>query len=418
MKNLKIAIYLCLFPIALFAQDKDLFHTINVPVDYADTSKGFTTIAYEFGEEFSKTKPTVFIITDAQQFYVRKGSVTTLQTTLLDSTFNVVGIIGRNNNNDLKELVLDDTRNVDWAKAHTLFSWNQYVNDINEVRKKIVGESGHIYLYGQSGGGFLIHQFLSVYGQYVDKAFTGAAVNYFLDAEYGINHDKFWEEATKENPEFKTNFKKIISQNNINRNIVAMLFQRQHFFVTPDSLNIERKRLLNTLLLNDSITIKEYQEKYQITAIQQFYSTDDGIPIRVRLFEFIYPLLADFQIDNNQFHPDLENLYFSALPLIEVYKNGIIKPQAMSFYVLHHLKTEVFILSGRYDHTADYRTQIALAASYPQHYSFIADDNHTFNNLKKDGMYQKLILSFFKSKNNRELDTILKDEYRNYQWIE
>src|SRR5690606_42015504 len=65
-------------------------------------------------------------------------------------------------------------------------------------------ESGHIYLYGQSGGGFLVHQFLSIFGQYVDKAFTGAAVNYFLDAELGINHDKFWEEAIEQNPAFIT----------------------------------------------------------------------------------------------------------------------------------------------------------------------------------------------------------------------
>ena len=36
MKYLQIAIYFYFFPIALLAQGNNLFHTISVPVDYAD----------------------------------------------------------------------------------------------------------------------------------------------------------------------------------------------------------------------------------------------------------------------------------------------------------------------------------------------------------------------------------------------
>ena len=90
----------------------------------------------------------------------------------------------------------------------------------------------------------------------------------------------------------------------------------------------------------------------------------------------------------------------------------------MSFLPLHKLGTEVFILSGRYDHTADYRSQIALASSYPSHYVLIADDNHTFNNLKNDGMYQKLILSFFKTQTISAMGEIIENEFSNYQWKE
>ena len=416
MLKLKFLTYLLLLPISTFSQGGSLFHTINVPIDYTKPNMGTTTISYELGAEFSKNKPTVFIIADAQQFYIRKGAVAGLQTTLLDLTFNVVGVIGRNNNQDLKELVTDNLGKVNWEKAHDIYSWQQYVNDINEVRKKVVGESGHIFLYGQSGGGFLVHQFLSIFGQYVDKAFTGAAVNYFIDAELGINHDKFWEEAIEQNPAFITKFKDLTTKNQIDRDLIAMLFQRQHFFV--DSLKTEREHLLNTLLANDTIAINQYKDKYQITAIQRFYASDDGIPIRVRLFEFIYPLLRNFQIDTNKLQPDKENLYFSAVPLIESYNNNLIKPQGMSFLPLHKLGTEVFILSGRYDHTADYRSQIALASSYPSHYVLIADDNHTFNNLKNDGMYQKLILSFFKTQTISAMGEIIENEFSNYQWKE
>ena len=416
-RQLIFFIFLC-FHLSLFGQANSPFHTITVPIDYANPKGGKTTVSYELGHPFNKTKPTVFIIADAQQFYVRKEAVANLQATLLDTSYNVVGIISRNNNSDLKDLVTDKSGNVNWEKAYTIYSWQQYVNDINEVRKKIVGNSGHIYLYGQSGGGFLIHQFLSMYGQYVDKAFTAASVNYFLDAEAGINHDKFWDESTKSDTLFAENFKQLIAQKSISREMIAMLFQRQNFFVKPDSLNFERNKLLNVLLVNDTVAIKQYQENYQINAIQKFYASADGIPIRVRLFEFIFPLLKNFQLKNDILQPDIENLYFSSLPLIEAYNNNKIQPLAMQFMNQHSLKTKVFILAGRWDHTADYRSQIALASTYPNHILFIANDNHTFSELKNDGKYQKLILSFFKSESISNMQTLIKSEYRHYRWTE
>lgn len=409
---------LIFFSISLWGQDKGLFQTITVPIDYANPKAGTTTISYELANKFSKKKPTVFIIADAQQFYVRKGAIANLQATLLDTLYNVVGIISRNNNRDLKKLVTDETGNVNWEKAYTIYSWLQYVNDINEVRKTIVGNSGHIYLYGQSGGGFLIHQFLSVYGQFVDKVFTAASVNYFLDDETGINHDKFWDETTKSNTTFADKFKQLITQGTIDREMIAMLFQRQNFFVKLDSLNFERTKLLNTLLSNDTAAIKQYQQNYQITDIQKFSASTDGIPIKVRLFEFIFPLLKNFEIKNDILQPDIENLYFSSLPLIEAYNNQKIYPQAMQFTTQHSLKTKVFVLAGRWDHTADYRSQIALASTYPNHILFIVNDNHTFSKLKNDGNYQRLIVAFFKSDNISNMQTVLRSAYWQYRWKE
>lgn len=407
-----------LFQLSAFGQNKENIETIPVPVDYSDPKAGTTTVSYELGAVFSPTKPTVFIITDAQQFYVRKGAVSTLQATLLDTSYNVVGILNRSNNDDLKNFVIDKSGNIDWRKAATVFSWQQYVNDINEVRKKLVGDSGHIYLYGQSGGGFLIHQFLSVYGQYVDKAFTAAAVNYSLDAEAGINHDKFWEQATRANPQFAEKFKELIAGNLTGRDLIAMLFQRQHFFVQPDSLDAERNRLLNTLLANDTTAIRQYQQDYQVTAIRNFYTSPDGIPVRVRLFEFIFPLLKDFHLKADTLQPDLENLYYSSLPLIKAFKDQKNQPATMQFLSQHVLKTKVFILAGRWDHTADYRSQIALASTYPEHVLLIANDNHTFNALKNDGQYRKLILSFFRSESTTGMQTVIKREFWQYCWKE
>jgi pimeloyl-ACP methyl ester carboxylesterase len=398
--------------------DSLLDFQLKVPVDYSNPKLGLTTIYYELGDIFLVKKPTVFIISDAQQFYVKKGSVKQLQNSLFDSTFNVVGIIGRNNNDVLKNSVIDYKGNINWTYAYNIFTWQQYVNDIDAVRKKLLGRNGRINLYGQSGGGLLAHQYLSVYGKFVDKAFTGAAVNYSLDNESGINHDKFWEETCDQDSTFPIRFSQLINKNYFPRDLIAMLFQRQNFFVKPDSLVYERNKLLNLLLMNDTASLNDYKIKYQIKDILSFYDSPDGIPIKVRLFEFILPLLKNFKIETYKLRPNIENLYFSSLPLIEVFNKNQIKPIQINLKHLHLLETDVFILSGRWDHTADYRSQIALASIYRNHYLFIANDNHTFISLKNDGLYNKLLIAFLKY---GKQDILFANVIRNcesYRWTE
>lgn len=411
-------LFIIFLPIHFFGQETSLYHTISVPVDYENNKSSKTSVSYELGASFDTHKPTVFIIADAQQFYIRKGSVAGLQSSLFDSSYNVVGIIGRNNNADLKKMMTDSKGNTDWVRAFQVFSWQQYANDINEVRKKLVGANGHIYLYGQSGGGYLIHQFLSLYGKYVDKAFTAASVNYQLDAQSGINHDKFWHDVLKTNSDFASRFSILIKQNVVSRELIAALFQRQNFFVELDSLPSERENLLNTLLLNDTLQINGYKAKYQINAIQNLYSTAEGIPIKVRLFEFVFPLLQGFQFKADILQPDNENMYFTCLPLIKLYKKQAIVPRPMKFSELHNVQTQIIILAGRWDHTADYRSQIGLAACYPQHFLFIANDNHTFSNLKKENQYRKMISVFFLSKNREQLQMDFNNNFSRYLWKE
>lgn len=420
LPNLCCIVFYLIFimPLLLYGQERELYFTISVPIDYTNPKVGKTTVSYELAAPFSKNKATIFIIADAQQFYVRQGAAKDLQVTLLDTSFNVVAIINRSNNSDLKSLVTDNDGNIDWQKAHHVYSWYQYINDINEVRKKIVGNAGKINLLGQSGGGFLIHQFLSIYGQYVDKAFTASPVNYHLEAALGINHDRFWGETSASIPDFSDKIKQLIAQGTIERENIVMLFQRQHFFVAPDSLPSEREKLLNILINNDTNLIKQYQEKYQIKAIQQFYTSAAGIPIKVRLFEFIFPLLNKMCNKENILMPDIENLYFSSQPLTTLYQEQKIQPRIMDFKPLHSLKTNVFVLAGKWDHTVDYRTQIALAFCYPNHTLFIADDNHTFTNLKSSGQYQKLILLFFKSDTTQQIQAHIETAFSEYRWIE
>lgn len=61
---------------------------------------------------------------------------------------------------------------------------------------------------------------------------------------------------------------------------------------------------------------------------------------------------------------------------------------------LRRVEAEVLVLAGRHDHTADYRVLIALAAHYPRGRLFIADDNHVFEAMNRQGHVTALMRAF------------------------
>jgi hypothetical protein len=96
----------------------------------------------------------VFIIADAQQFYVRRGEVANLKRALFGDAFNVVGIVGRGFSQEFIRAALDAHGQPDWIQAWQIFNSEQWIDDIDAVRRKVVGNNGKIILYGRSGGAF------------------------------------------------------------------------------------------------------------------------------------------------------------------------------------------------------------------------------------------------------------------------
>src|SRR5690554_2108289 len=112
--------------------------SIEVPVDYNNLEMGKFNLEYEFGAKYDPSKPTVIVIADAQQFYVSKGRVQTIQNELFRNEFNVLGIISRGNYSELTEKVKTSEGETDWEKAYSVFQSFQYVNDIHSVLNQVL----------------------------------------------------------------------------------------------------------------------------------------------------------------------------------------------------------------------------------------------------------------------------------------
>jgi len=370
-------------------------YEIDVPFDYSDPDFGSGPIYYEFGKPYQEDKPTIFIISDAQQFYVRAGEVVNFQDRWFGDDFNVLGIVGRGTSPEFIEKALDGDGKPDWRSAWKVFNYKQWLGDIDSVRKAVLGEKGRIMIYSESGGAMLSHQYLAAYGQHVSRAFTRAAVNPFLVGDLGLNSDRFWKEIGEYDPELHNLTNQALERYADQRSVVVMTLQRQNFFLPPDELAAGRAKLITALANGDEDYFAEVREKYEVDAVKEIMGTNEVIPIRVRLFEFLVPSGARNRLTKGVLYPDYEVQAELAAPLLKLYDEGAIPQITFDAKGLHTLEGEVFILAGRWDHVVDYRTSIALAAYYPNGYLFLADDDHMFKDFEESKLLAPILQQFF-----------------------
>jgi hypothetical protein len=89
--------------------------------------------------------------------------------------------------------------------------------------------------------------------------------------------------------------------------------------------------------------------------------------------------------------PDIEVLRLFAAPLLKLVQDGKLTIPTEDMSSLNKVKTSVYLLAGYFDHTADYRSQVALAAHFQAHRLLLLNDNHDFLALSKTGLYPQLI---------------------------
>lgn len=126
---------------------KLLSQSIKVPIDYKNLKRGNFELQYKFGYEFNPTLPTVIVIADAQQFYVRKDQLKEIQDKLFDKSFNVLGIILRSTNKDLRAKVqLQNEADTNWEIAYSVYQSFQFANDIETVINTVLKNEKVVYL--------------------------------------------------------------------------------------------------------------------------------------------------------------------------------------------------------------------------------------------------------------------------------
>jgi pimeloyl-ACP methyl ester carboxylesterase len=399
------------------AQKASVPATIAVPLSYEEPSLGATELTLDYAAPFDPAKPTVLVIADGQQFYVRKGSMKELQQSTLGEAVNVVGIVTRGTTPAFIDASLRDGK-PDWLKAWKVFNSAEWLGDIESVRKALVGDQGRIDLYGRSGGAYLVHQYLAQHPDRVERVFTQSAVNPYLNAELGISLDTFWSDLGRKDARLQVELQSALKAHPEERIGILMTLQRQHFFVSADKVDAARADLIHALSTGNMAAYRTARKAYEVDDMAEMYASNEIIPQNVRVLELIAPSGAFDRLGDGALYPLAETQAFEIRPLLDLLHAGKINLSPFDFAALHRCPADVFILAGRYDEAVDYRTAIALASAYPHHFLFLADDNHVFSALSSAGASRKLISSFFAQGLQAQSFAMALRDAQQYRWIE
>lgn len=370
------------------------FVTLRVPIDRELPERGSFELRAEFGAPFDPAKPSVILIADGQQFYLRPGAIAKLQQALFSDELNVVGLIGRGDAPACQAAATRPDGAVDWTAAWQIFQSSEWIEDLEALRRVLVGPHGSVLLYGRSGGAYLTHQYLERYGQFVTRAATQAAVNPFLAHELGLIEDRFWEELATIDPQLQPLLLAAVVRHADRREYVITTLQRQNFFVPPQELAPARRALIAALARGDEAAFRAARQAYQVDAVQALERSPRGIAIRVRLYEFVQPAGIDKLLRPDRVDPNLENQVTAAAPLLDLAARGKIDAPEWNRAALHRLSCEVLVGAGVLDHTVDYRASIALASSYPRGELVLLNDDHQLHLSNKAGAWDRLVHEF------------------------
>jgi hypothetical protein len=375
-----------------------VMHTLSVPLDHHHPESGSRPIRYELGRPWQSGRPAVLVVADGQQYYVRPGAASALQKEVFGDDLNVVGILSRGGTPEFVSAALDASGRPDWQAAWTIFNADQWLEDIDAVRRAVVGPTGRVSLYGRSGGAYLVHQYLAKHGAYVDRAFTQSAVSPALNRELHIPIESFWEELGRQDPGLQTLLSNTLGLRPADRLAILVTLQRQHFFVAADQLRSARGALIRALAQGDEAAFTKARLDYQVDQILALCRSTDAVPQMIRELELLHPASAFDPAPVGNVRPLVDSQREFLRPLLDLVAERRIPAPAFDLVPAHRLfDTEVFILAGRWDEAVDYRTQIALAHAYPRQLLFIANDNHVFAALDKNGVRSQLIRAFLRA---------------------
>ena len=365
---------------------------IQVPLDHFQPRLGRFPLRCEWGAAPRRGRPTVVVVADGQQYFVRPGGAARLQRDLFGDGLNVLAILGRSRAPELERFVLPGAR-PDWRAAYRFLNWRQWARDAEAVIRHLGLGPRQLCLYGRSGGAHLIHQILTLRPDLRGRAYVQAAVNHQLDVAWGLGADHLWEQLTASDAATARDLAAWLERRPERRRDLVLVLQRQHFFETLEALPAARAAAVRAFLLGDEPAIAAMLERYQINAIRQSRGTLEGIGGGVRVYEFAAPH-ADPRRRAAPLRPDVEALFHYAHPLADEGHRPAVA--AADWSRLRHQGMEVLQVAGRHDHTADYRTQIGLAGLTRGSRLLLLDDDHVFNRWTSAGTQAALLQAFFR----------------------
>jgi pimeloyl-ACP methyl ester carboxylesterase len=277
-----------------------------------------------------------------------------------------------------------------------LYGSNEQIDDIEAVRldmqkNGLLPQNNEIMVYGRSGGGVLVQQYLDKYGDHVSRALIEASGGPDLAR---VHNTTFTKNTYESNSSVASSYFALTQKGDATASLAFMLFMIGQEGDTDLQEIIVNSRTNIFALENKFTYLKNWlTPSYNFPLIHLLFDAPRELEVKVRMYE-----LAGEDIDN--YHPASAQevcLAYNWMRVIladfmKAYDEG--KIPLMQFALNRSCyRGEVMVWSGTTDQ--DFSTQMGhwISDSYPHSRLAIFDDGHHFE--KYQDFYREFRRAFF-----------------------
>ncbi|MEZ4703463.1 MAG: hypothetical protein R2834_24245 [Rhodothermales bacterium] len=379
----------------------DRLHYLNLPLDHTDPSAGTYVGFYRLSPAFHPDSGVVFVLTDGQQPLVGPGDIPDILAGKIDGAAYVV--IGRRGHDPtLFPEVYDAAGALDRTTALRLYGSWQHVEDIERVRQDaqrngLLPADGRIMLYGGSGGGVLVQQYLSRYGEHVSRALIEVTGAPDLARKHGLaSYCTFVATMRARSPRTLDRLQSLLDADRFDRTSLLFMLQR----IPYDTLGAYtvQQAFIDALAGGRSAPYwrRWIQPVYNRPLIQKMLSVPSMDAARVRMLELLGEGLMAYRYPRDV---DSLNLMFEWTgPLLADYlddaRAGRLElPRFDLGDTRASYPGEVLVVAAAQDHVYGTAEGRLLADAYPNARLAIFDDTHRMR--QAPAYYRQFRLAFF-----------------------
>ena len=368
---------------------------LQLPIDHNDPSKGNFTDFYILSPNFKPEENVIFWLFDNQQEAV--GMINSSED-FADFENNLGGLsyvlIGnRGVNPTLFPEVYNKDGSVNYNLAMKLYGSAQQIEDIEAVRqdmknKGLLPPDGKIMLYGGSGGGFLVQQYLDKYGSHVSRAlieFSGAPD---LAQQHNVT---FASNLYESNPD-AANAYFALSRNETRPSLAYTMFKLGLHDDKDSQKRVVESQTEKAAFRDKYLYFKNWiNPAYNFPLVNFIISIPSEVEVKVRIYELVGADLMEY----NPTSPQEVNLMYEWTRIVIA---DFLKANAEGIISTPHFNLnrstytgEVMVWSGTGDQDFNRQMGQLISDSYPHSQQAIFNDAH-----KRD-KYDEYYLNFRKA---------------------
>lgn len=366
-------------------------HYLNLPIDHnqinGDKFRAFYLLSPGF---YAGKNQITFVLTDGQMELVgTRTDFSFFENILGGSAYVLIGARGHSPT-FFPEVYVNGA--VDIKQAMYLYNSDQQVDDIEQIRvdlqrKGLLAAESKINVFGASGAGILAQQYVSKYGQNVQRMIlesTGAPdLSILFRKHYSVDLSEY-------NPPVDTILQKAFYKKTTNRaSVCNILYQVGRSSRHPKE---EQLKIAKALQGNSWLLSYKFKPVTNLSVLKYMTQTPKEIATRVRWFELVGTDLLAY--DSSKGINLLYELSRAVLAdMITYCQTNRYKPK--EFFINRNFKGEVLIIKGTEDVVfSDFINQ-KLKEAYSNSRLFFFTDGHRMQN--DIDLYRKLRIDFLEN---------------------